>query len=146
MTLLYNNLLDMNGQSFVWGNSLISAKGDDEIYYLQDHLNSPVRLFGKNKEVAFGFDEFGMPMAESNINQPFGFTGYQMDGNGLQYAQARYYAPNLGCFSAEDPIRDKFNWYGYCGGNAVGFIYPTGLLDWLGVVGCSTITKARLRC
>jgi len=61
MTLLYNNLLDMNGQSFVWDNSLISAKGDDEIYYLQDHLDSLVRLFEKNQEAALGFDEFGMP-------------------------------------------------------------------------------------
>ena len=127
MTLFYNNSLDMNGQSFVWGNSLISAKGDDEIYYLQDHLNSPVRLFGKNQEAALGFDEFGMPLAESGINQPFGFTGYQVDGNGLQYAQARYYAPDLGRFSAEDPIRDKFNWYGYCDGNPINFVDPSGL-------------------
>ena len=41
MTLLYNNLLDTNGQSFVWGNSLISAKGDDEIYYLQRPSQQP---------------------------------------------------------------------------------------------------------
>ena len=128
----------MNGQSFVWGNSLISAKGDDEIYYLQDHLNSPVRLFGKNQEAALGFDEFGMPLGETSLNQPFGFTGYQLDGNGLQYAQARYYSPNLGRFSAEDPIRDKFNWYGYCGGNPVNFIDPRGLQDCPGDAGGTT--------
>ena len=34
---------------------------------------------------------------------PFGFTGYQSDAvTGLWYAQARYYAPSLGRFGAED--------------------------------------------
>jgi len=145
MTLLYNNLLDMNGQSFVWGNNLISAKGEDELYYLQDHLNSPVRLFGKNQEAALGFDEFGMPLVDSSINQPFGFTGYQMDVNGLQYAQARYYSPSLGRFSAEDPIRDKFNWYGYCGGNPVNFIDPRGLQECAGDAGGSTTSSQSLQ-
>jgi len=36
----------------------------------------------------------------------------------------------IGRFSAEDPIRDKFNWYGYCGGNPVNFIDPRGLFPW----------------
>ena len=130
MTLPYNNLLDMNGQSFVWGNSLLSAKGEKDFYYLQDHLGSPVRLLGENQDDVLGFDEFGVPKFENDL-QPFGFTGYQIDGvSGLQYAQTRYYDPMLGRFSAEDPIKDQVNWYGYCNGNPVNFIDPSGLRGW----------------
>ena len=136
MTIPYNNLLDTNGKSFVWGNGLIAAKGQDEFYYLQDHLGSPVRLLGKNQEDVLGFDEFGVPTTEPNVNQPFGFTGYQFDSvSGLQYAQARFYSPILGRFSAEDPIKDQFNWYDYCIANPIKFIDPSGLMvpdDWHG--------------
>ena len=66
--------------------------------------------------------------------QPFGFTGYMSDEiSGLYYAQARYYEPNLGRFGAEDIIRDGLNWYGYCNGNPLRFIDPSGLTtftDW----------------
>jgi len=129
MTLPYNNLLDMNGQRFVWGNSLLSAKGEKDFYYLQDHLGSPIRLLGENQDDVLDFDEFGVPMMEPVGNQPFGFTGYQMETGGLQYAQARYYDPAVGRFSAEDPIKDQLNWYGYCGGNPVNFIDPSGLRE-----------------
>jgi len=153
MTLPYNNLLDMNGQSVVWGNSLISTKGNDELYYLQDHLNSPVRLFGKNQEAALGYDEFGMPLVKAGINQPFGFIGYQTDENGLQYAQARYYSSSLGRFFSEDThwhpgnmifgdghlsdihvnmpnnhaIIQSSNLNNYCGGNPINRIDISGL-------------------
>jgi len=125
VTLPYNNLLSMNKQNFTWGNSLISGKD----YYLQDHLGSPIRLLGDSSEAAQAFDEFGVPKFE-NTGQPFGFTGYQTDAvSGLQYAQARYYNPAAGRFTAEDPIKDRLNWYGYCNANPINFIDPLGLCD-----------------
>ena len=134
MTLPYNNLLATNGahkQSFVWGNSLISASGNDNFYYLQDHLGSPIRLVGEDQsDTALAYDEFGVPLAGTgkDINQPFGFTGYQTDGvSGLYYAQARYYAPGLGRFSAEDIIHSDLNWYNYCYNNPVKYFDPLGL-------------------
>jgi len=64
----------------------------------------------------------------SMIENPFGFTGYQLDDiTGMHYAQARYYSSTTGRFVAEDPIRDQFNWYGYCGANPVSAVDPTGL-------------------
>jgi RHS repeat-associated protein len=95
----------VQNQSYVWGNSLISANGEDTFYYLQDHLGSPIRLVGEEQDAALAYDEFGVPLAGEGkiINQPFGFTGYQTDDVAeLYYAQARYYAPQLGRFGAED--------------------------------------------
>ena len=120
-------------QNFTWGNSLLSGSGESTFYYLQDHLGSPVRLLGnEGNDATLAYDEFGVPEVTANVqgfNNPFGFTGYQMeDASGLQYAQARYYNPNMGRFGAEDPIKDKLNWYGYCNGNPINFIDPRGLV------------------
>ena len=49
------------------------------------------------------------------------------DISGLYYAQARYYAAEVGRFSAEDPIKSGLNWYGYCNENPVMYIDPLGL-------------------
>ena len=159
MTKPYDNLLATEGaqnQSFVWGNGLISGHGTDDFYYLQDHLGSPIRLLGEEKSDTLAYDEFGVPLAGAgnNINQPFGFTGYQTeDVSGLYYAQARYYAPELGRFGAEDThwnpgnmiygdepyvfnnrsrlpdnhsIIQSSNLYNYCGSNPLYFIDPMG--------------------
>ena len=40
--------------------------------------------------------------------------------------RARYYNPSQGRFTQEDPIRDGYNWYAYCGGNPIMFVDPTG--------------------
>ena len=101
ITLPYNNLLSMNNQNYTWGNSLISGKD----YYLQDHLGSPIRLLSNDGDIAQAFDEFGVAKTDSitSLQNPFGFTGYQTDAvSGLQYAQARYYNPQAGRFTAED--------------------------------------------
>lgn len=102
MTLPYNNLLMTQGaqsQNFVWGNDLISSDGNDKFYYLQDHLGSPIRLLGEDQSnTPLAYDEFGVPLVgvQRNQNNPFGFTGYQIDDvSGLYYAQARYYEPNI---------------------------------------------------
>ena len=137
MTLPYNNMLTTRGthnQDFVWGYGMLSAHSCDgrAFYYLQDHLGSPIRLVGKDKtDVALAYDEFGVPEVGydfNKFNNPLGFTGYQMDGtSGLYYAQARYYTADLGRFAAEDPIKDRLNWYGYCGANPITYVDPSGL-------------------
>ena len=134
ITLPYNNLLVAQGtenQNFTWGYSLLSGKGKSTFYYLQDHLSSPIRLLGNEQDAALAYDEFGVPMMEVNprdFNNPFGFTGYQVDNIAeVQYAQARYYDPVIGRFVAEDPIKDRLNWYEYCIGNPVSWVDPRGL-------------------
>jgi len=133
-TLPYNNLLATSGaqkQSFVWGNGLISAKGEDKFFYLQDHLGSPVRLLGDDGfEEVLAFDAFGKSTSKSS--QPFGFTGYMTDDvSGMYYAQNRFYVPSLGRFSAIDPIKDGLNFYEYARSNPIRFIDPSGLFGQL---------------
>lgn len=83
MTLPYDNLLMTQGQKgqnqrFTWGNDLISADENDMIYYLQDHLGSPIRLMGGDVVgAAIAYDEFGVPLAggahgNQKLNNPFG--------------------------------------------------------------------------
>jgi len=153
MTLPYNNLLMMKTQqqtapqSFIWGNDLISANGATEqenFYYFQDHLGSPMRLVDdqagsaqrnvQNHQTQTGtplaYDAFGLPngLQSNSHSNPFGFTGYQMeDITGQYYAQARYYSPDVGRFSAQDVARDGFNFYQYCRANPLRFVDRNGL-------------------
>jgi len=139
-------------QSYIWGNTLLSASGTNSFHYLHDHLGSPIRLMSGcntsvgdnyNNNTPLTYDEFGVPdmlpghsshtsqtdsYANFNNHNPFGFTGYQTDDiSGMYYAQARYYAPTVGRFMAEDPIKDQQNWYGYCNANPLAFVDPMGL-------------------
>jgi len=140
MTLPYDNLLVTKGnpgtpdQSFVWGNSLISASGEDKFFYLQDHLGSPIRLMGEGEtDTPLAYDEFGVPVVQAGqsdhkSSNPFGFTGYQTDSiSGMYFAQARYYQPSVGRFGAQDIVRDGLNWYSYCHSNPIGFVDKNGL-------------------
>ena len=43
------------------------------------------------------------------------------------YLRARYYDSENGRFISEDPAKDGYNWYSYCGGNPVMFVDPSGL-------------------
>ena len=45
------------------------------------------------------------------------------------YLRARYYDSESGRFISEDPAKDGYNWYSYCGGNPVMFVDPSGLAD-----------------
>ena len=154
LTRPYDNLLATEGaqnQSFVWGNELLSASGDGSFHYLTDHLGSPIRLVGETEIDTLAYDEFGVLLVGAkNIHQPFGFTGYQSDWvSGLYYAQARYFEPNSGRFTAQDThwnpgnmifgdipgnrsvpdmdaIIQSANLYAYCGNNPIAFYDLTG--------------------
>ena len=74
MTRPYDNLLSTqsaDSQSFVWGNSLLSANGKgahDNFHYLQDHLGSPIRLAnGDNLSQPISYDEFGVPEVTAGV-------------------------------------------------------------------------------
>jgi RHS repeat-associated protein len=60
------------------------------------------------------------------------FTGEQTDANGLVYLRARYYHPELGVFTALDPVEGSMqqpmslNRYGYVAGNVVNRVDPSG--------------------
>ncbi len=54
-----------------------------------------------------------------------GFTGEQVDGNGLVYLRARYYAPWVGRFSLLDPSRGEANLFAYVRGNPINRTDPS---------------------
>ncbi|MCL2153368.1 MAG: DUF6531 domain-containing protein [Oscillospiraceae bacterium] len=141
MTRPYNNLLMTEGsqpQRYIWGNELLEAEGEEEFYYLQDHLGSPIRLLdgGNDREhdIPMAYDDFGIPLVNAGrtSSNPFGFTGYQFeDVSGLYYAQARYYSPLISRFSSQDPIMSGVNWYNYCLNDPVNRIDPWGLISYI---------------
>ena len=56
------------------------------------------------------------------------FAGHEHDAEtGLIYAQMRWLDQTTGQFITEDPVKDGSNWYGYCSGNPVNMVDPTGL-------------------
>jgi len=58
----------------------------------------------------------------------FRYCGEYFDEEtGLIYLRNRYYDPSIGRFITEDPIKDGFNWYTYCGNNPVNRWDPWGL-------------------
>jgi RHS repeat-associated protein len=58
------------------------------------------------------------------------FTGKDFDEDaGLYYSNARWYDPNTGRFTSEDPAQDGINWYIYCANNPLRYVDPTGLIN-----------------
>ena len=65
---------------------------------------------------------------EELFNERVRFTGKDFDEvTGLYYFNARWYDPQLGRFTSEDPVRDGMNWYVYVRNNPLRFIDPSGL-------------------
>ncbi|MBQ3055516.1 MAG: hypothetical protein IJC88_05365, partial [Oscillospiraceae bacterium] len=74
------------------------------------------------------YDAYGN-FESSAPSDPLGYCGEYRDAEtGFIYLRARYYDPNLGRFTTEDPARDGLNWYVYCNNNPVNFVDPTGYI------------------
>jgi RHS repeat-associated protein len=80
------------------------------------------------------YEPYGVPFGATGTSQTsYGFTGEPTDGNGLLHLRARYYAPNLGVFTALDPFEGKtctsmsLNGYSWVEGNAINATDPSGL-------------------
>ena len=156
----YDNLLMTEGtqnQNFTWSNELISVSGQSDVFYLQDHLGSPIRLMERTTQgLPQAYDVFGeRTKAATGVKQPFGFTGYTYEPIAdMCFAQARYYDASAGRFAARDthwhpgnmifgdesllmngysPVPDMLamgqskNLYGYTISNPLNYIDPTGL-------------------
>jgi RHS repeat-associated protein len=79
----------------------------------------------KKSYSAYGEKELKPPQTHEFLSS---FSGKEYDGTGLIYFNARYYDPKAGRFLSEDPARDGVSWYGYCEGNPLLLIDPSGMI------------------
>ena len=105
---------------------------------ISDHLGSPRLVIdtGTGEVVQqMGYDEFGRVILDTNPRfQPFGFAGGLYDPHtGLVRFGARDYDPEVGRWTAKDPIRfdgGDLNFYQYGLNDPINSIDPLGLYCW----------------
>ena len=105
--------------------------GTTSKYFLTDHLGSTVGMADTNGNVTESatYDSFGRTIS-SNLTTRYGFTGRETDeATGLMYYRARFYDPQIGRFTSEDPIgfAGGINSYSYVGNSPNNLVDPLGL-------------------
>ncbi|MDB5389702.1 MAG: repeat protein, partial [Planctomycetaceae bacterium] len=83
----------------------------------------------KYSYLPFG-ESAGSTGALSNPFQFVGQSGVMQNGSGLDFMQARYYAPTMGRFTSQDPLRlagGDANFYRYASNQPTDVIDPSGL-------------------
>jgi len=117
--------------------------------FITDHLGSIRVVVNKDTgEIVqrMEYDEFGNIITDTNPGfQPFGFAGGLYDADtGLVRFGARDYDPNVGRWTAKDPIlffSGNRNLYGYVLNNPINFTDPSGLIK---VMTQNPVYKSRL--
>ena len=113
----------------------ISRKQNGTIgYYDRDGHGDTVNIYGADgttKLASYEYDAFGNQKSRTgtwNASNPIRYCGEYYDSeSGLIYLRARYYDSENGRFISEDPAKDGYNWYSYCGGNPVMFVDSSGM-------------------
>jgi RHS repeat-associated protein len=111
------------------------TSGSTSKYFLTDHLGSTVGLADSNGNITESatYDSFGNKLS-SNLSTRYQYTGRESDETtGLMYYHARFYDPQIGRFTSEDPIGfagGDVNLYGYVWNSPQHFTDPTGLDGW----------------
>ena len=110
----------------------------DKIFYHFNAYGDVVVLTNASgsKTKSYSYNAFGVEYNEATLDDnPFRYCGEYYDKETKTiYLRARYYDSAQGRFTQEDPIRDGYNWYSYCGGNPIMFVDPSGnigILFWL---------------
>ncbi|TYV43794.1 hypothetical protein FZ063_11905 [Listeria monocytogenes] len=126
-------------QNYFWDDETIlgvmSPGKDNERFYLEDQLGSPIRLIQDGSvQATYSFDAFGSQINKTNnISSKFGFTGHQIEEVGnLYFAEKRYLDAAEGRFISEDSVRGSIyvpktmNAYAYCFNQPIDFIDADG--------------------
>ncbi|MFK3646896.1 RHS repeat-associated core domain-containing protein [Lysobacter enzymogenes] len=101
-------------------------------YLLTDGLGSTKALTNAAGAVVQRYDytPYGQTQStQSGFDNPYQYTGRELDASGLYYYRARYYHPGMARFISEDPIglAGGPNTYAYVGGDPISQIDPLGL-------------------
>jgi len=108
------------------------TSGTTSRYFLTDHLGSTVGMADANGNIteSASYDSFGRTIS-SNLTTRYQYTGREADEKtGLMYYRARFYDPQIGRFTSEDPIGFEggdINLYGYVSNDPQSFTDPRGL-------------------
>ncbi|MDH4910202.1 RHS repeat-associated core domain-containing protein [Xanthomonas euvesicatoria] len=109
------------------------------MYYLTDNLGSTRALTNATGAVVRRYDytPYGQAQATGgSSDNPYQYTGRELDKSGLQYYRARYYSPEMGRFISEDSYGfagGDANFYAYALGNPVSFNDPSGHIAWVAI-------------
>ena len=99
-------------------------------YFSQDHLGSTTALTGTTGKLVERVTYDGYGNNAGSTRTRYGYTGRERDQLTSQlYYRARFYDPQLGRFTSEDPIAFSggINSYAYVDNNPLGFTDPSGL-------------------
>ena len=111
-------------------NLIARSDGDATEYYLYNAHGDVVQRTDSSGAVtkAYSYDAFGVEQnPDSTDPNPFRYCGEYFDREtGTYYLRARYYSPETGRFTQEDPSCDGLNWYSYCGCDPLNYLDPTG--------------------
>jgi RHS repeat-associated protein len=99
-------------------------------YVMRDHLGSTKLIINNTSSVVarYEYDPYGKYLDSLYINtgSAYQFTGQELDETGLYNFRARMYDTSAAIFYAADPAGQGASRYGYCLGNPVSLIDPTG--------------------
>jgi RHS repeat-associated protein len=104
-------------------------------YYHRDHQGSIIALTDQNGNIveSFTYDEhFGTIVEHTKLfetDNPYAYTGREVDAPELYYYRARYYDPTIKRFISEDPIgfaSGDYNFYRYVRNSPVNYVDPWG--------------------
>ncbi len=110
--------------------------GEGTVWYLTDHLGSVRNLVDSVGTVVdtIDYDSFGNIVSESSpqLGDRYKYTGREWDEElELYYYRARYYSPETGRFTSEDPISfwgGQTNLNTYVGNSPTIYVDPSGLI------------------
>ena len=113
--------------------SITNANGT--FYYHRDHQGSIIALTDSSGTVVESFtydNSYGTIVNHTKTvetNNPYAYTGRELDTEELYYYRARYYDPQIQRFLGEDPIgfeSNDFNFYRYVWNSPLSFVDPYG--------------------
>jgi RHS repeat-associated protein len=141
------NILARYTESDLVDEPLAEVRGATSSYYEADGLGTVTSLSSATPSLtnSYIYDAFGnVTTTVGTLANPFQFTGRDSDPEtSLYYYRARYYAPQIGRFVSEDPIRFDAgtDFFAYVHNNPTRFKDPSGLLNIDGSCDCAGFIK-----